>query len=202
MIFQCSDLERALGSAELMPDARAHAETCERCRRELRLWAEISRIGPQLHVEWESPELWAAIENRMAAQANAPHPAPWWRWSMAAAAAVLLAAALLQPWRGAKAPERDFLTERALEEVQQAEAAYTRSIEKLSTAAGASLDASATPLAGVYREKLLVLDAAIADLKTNVGENRYNVYLRNQLAMLYREKQKTLQEWTDHAKTD
>jgi hypothetical protein len=199
MIFQCGDLERALGSAELMPDARVHAETCEPCRRQLHLWAEISRVAPQLHVEWESPRLWAAIESRMVSDAPARR-VPWWRWSMAAAAAVLLALALLQPWRASRTQRRDFLTERALAEVQQAETAYTRSIDKLSAASGASLQASATPLAGVYREKLLVLDAAIADLKANVGENRYNVYLRNQLAMLYREKQKTLQEWTVYAK--
>jgi hypothetical protein len=201
MIFQCSDLERALQSAELMPDARAHAETCERCRRELHLWTQISRVAPQLHVEWESPGLWAAIESRMAAEAPA-HGVPWWRWSMAAAAAGLLAIGLLQPWRGATAAGGGFFTGRAPEEVEQAESAYTRSIEKLSAAAGASLNTSATPLAGVYREKLLVLDAAIADLKANVGENRYNVYLQNQLAMLYRAKQKTLQEWTEYAKAN
>ena len=54
MIFQCDDLERALRTPELMPDARAHAEGCEPCRRQLYLWAEISRVAPQLHEEWES----------------------------------------------------------------------------------------------------------------------------------------------------
>ena len=61
------------------------------------------------------------------------------------------------------------------------------------------LRASPTPLAAAYREKLALLDSAIADLKANVENNRYNVYLQNQLASLYREKQKTLQEWLENA---
>jgi hypothetical protein len=59
---------------------------------------------------------------------------------------------------------------------------------------------SPTPLAASYREKLVVLDSAIADLKDNVAGNQYNVYLQNQLALLYREKQKTLQEWLENEK--
>jgi hypothetical protein len=201
MIFQCNDLERALRSPELMPDARAHAENCEACRRELHLWTEISRVAPQLHEEWESPWLWGRIEAGMAESAP-PRRVPVWRWAMAAAASVLLAGVLLQPWRGSKPPDRQFLTDQALGEVQAAEAAYARSIEKLSGVAGQTLETSPTPLGSAYREKLRLLDSAIAELKTNVEDNRYNAYLRNQLATLYREKQRTLQEWTDHAKVN
>ena len=46
MIFQCHDLERALRSPELLPDARAHAEQCAACREQLYLWTEISRLAP------------------------------------------------------------------------------------------------------------------------------------------------------------
>ena len=49
MIFQCNDLERALRTPELMPDAREHAERCPSCRDQLYLWNEISRLAPQLH---------------------------------------------------------------------------------------------------------------------------------------------------------
>ncbi len=201
MIFQCNDLERALRSPELMPDARAHAETCARCREELFLWAEISRVAPQLHRDWESPALWGRIESSLTVL-ETPKRVPVWRWSLAAAAAGLLALALLQPWRTARPPDRRFLTDQALEEVQAAETAYARSIEKLSGVAGQTLQTSPSPLASAYREKLRLLNSAIAELKTNVDENRYNLYLRNQLATLYREKQRTLEEWTDHAKVN
>jgi hypothetical protein len=62
------------------------------------------------------------------------------------------------------------------------------------------LDRSPSPLADAYREKLVVLDSAIADLKTTIESNRYNAYLQTQLASLYGEKQKTLEEWLNHAK--
>ena len=201
MIFQCHDLERALRSPELMPDARAHAETCERCRQELYLWSEISRVAPQLHREWESPELWTRIEAEMAAAGRTRKVIPIWRWAVAAAAVIFMAAVLLQPWKPVRRPQsRDFLTEETLRQVQQAEAAYAQSIDRLSKVAGASLEQSPTPLAAAYREKLTVLDSAIADLKANIAANRYNVYLQNQLASLYREKQNTLQEWLQNAK--
>jgi len=200
MIFQCDDLELALRSPELMPDARAHAEQCERCRYELYLWSEISRVAPELHQEWESPELWTRIEAEMLAVPRAK-VVPIWRWIGAAAAVVFMAAVLMQPWKAwRRPPSTEFLTDDALREVQQAEAVYSQSIDKLSRVAGASLEQSAAPLAGAYREKLVLLDSAIADIKANLEGNRYNLYLQNQLASLYREKQKTLQDWLQNAK--
>jgi hypothetical protein len=189
-----------------MPDARAHAERCEQCREQLYLWSEISRLAPSLHEEWESPSLWPRIReglSREGLSAAAPRlrRLPVWRWSLAAAALVALALALSVPWR-AKPQGREFLTEDALHEVQQAESAYARSIEKLSKIAGDGIEQSHSPLADTYREKLVLLDSAIADLKANIENNRYNVYLQSQLASLYREKQKTLQEWLDNAKSN
>ena len=194
MILECKDLERALRTPELMPDMRAHAETCAACREQLYLWAEISRVAPQLHAEWESPFLWQRIRANLAD--TAPRPKPLWRrWVVAAALAGGLALALIQPWapRGPQSP--DLLTDSALADVQRAETAYARSIEKLASVAAKDLDRSPSPLAAVYREKLHVLDAAIAELKTNVAGNQYNAYLRTELASLYRQKQDTLQEW-------
>jgi len=62
------------------------------------------------------------------------------------------------------------------------------------------LEQSPSPLAAAYREKLLLLDSSIEELKVNIASNRYNAYLQTQLASLYREKQKTLQDWLENAK--
>lgn len=204
MIFHCDDLDRALEFPELMPDALAHAENCSRCREQLDLWSEISRVAPQLHQEWESPALWPRISRELRPAQLHRKPILTWRWALAAAAALILSALLWQtflwrPGQGSRAPGRDLLTEEAFREVQQAEAAYARSIEKLSAVAAPTLDRSAAPLAAAYREKLVVLDSAIADLKTTSESNRYNAYVQTQLASLYREKQKTLQEWLENA---
>jgi hypothetical protein len=54
-------------------------------------------------------------------------------------------------------------------------------------------------MAAAYREKLALLDSAISEAKATVEQNRYNTYLRAELASLYQEKQKTLQEWLQNA---
>ena len=197
MILECGDLERALRTPELMPDMRAHAEQCAACREQLYLWDEISRLAPGLHEEWESPFLWPRIQANLAAEPT-HRRTPWWRWALAAAALVFLAA-MLQPWWNGKPANRELLTESALQEVQQAEKAYARSIEKLSAVAAPKLERSSSPAAAAYREKLILLDSGIAELKATVESNRYNTYLQLELASLYRQKQQTLQEWLQNA---
>ena len=198
MILECGDLERALRTPELMPEMRAHAEQCAACREQLYLWSEISRVAPGLHKEWESPFLWSRIEANLAAEPARPQTA-WWRWALAGAAVVALAVVMLRPWGSGKPVNREFLTESALQEVQQAERAYARSIEKLSAVAAQNLQRSSSPLAAAYREKLTLLDSGIAELKATVESNRYNTYLQMELASLYRQKQQTLQEWLQNA---
>jgi len=204
MIFQCGDLERALRTPELMADARAHAEGCEACRMQLYLWAEISRVAPELHEEWESQQLWPRIRASLAAEPARKPPRRTWQWALAVAAMVTLAVVLATPRQGARPgaepATRELLSDAALEEVQQAEAAYARSIDKLAAVADPGLERSPSPVAAAYREKLILLDSAIAELKSNVAQNRYNAYLRTELASLYGEKKKTLQEWMKDAK--
>ena len=197
MILECGDLDRALRTPELMPDMRAHAEQCAACREQLYLWDEISRLAPGLHEEWESPFLWPRIQANLAAEPT-HRRTPWWRWALAAAALVVLAA-MLQPWRIGKPANQELLTENALQEVQQAEGAYARSIEKLSSLAAQNLEHASSPTAAAYREKLTLLDSGIAELQATVENNRYNSYLRMELASLYRQKQQTLQEWLKNA---
>jgi len=203
MILQCGDLERALRTPELMPDMREHAETCPSCAEELHLWSEISRVAPELHQEWESPFLWRRIQANLVAEPARRRRAPAWRWALAACGsiAVMTVAAMMMmthpPGRGGG--ERELLTEKALNEVQQAETAYVKSVEKLSALAAREIEHSPSPVAAAYREKLALLDSAIADAKATVAQNRYNTYLRTELASLYQEKQKTLQEWLGNA---
>ena len=79
-------------------------------------------------------------------------------------------------------------------EVERTEAAYERAIDKLDARARPQLENSSAPLMANYREKLLVLDSAIADLKSQAGINPSNGHLRRQLLAMYQEKQDTLEE--------
>lgn len=158
---------------------------------------ELSRIAAQLHREWDSPDLWSRIEDRIQVGQAIP-PANKWPLALAVAATVLLGLLLSQPLLHRQTPSA-LLTDEAFREVQQAETAYVRSIDKLSAMAAPTLDRSPAPLAAAYRQKLDVLDSAIDELKRTAEGNRYNTYVETQLASLYHEKQKTLQDWLHNA---
>ena len=162
MILQCSDLERALRTPELMPDMRAHAETVRGVPRttvpvvgDLAAGAgPASGVGEPVPVAADSSQPGGGACACTVAMADAGHWPP---------GVVVLAAAMLQPWRGAAPANRELLTEKALQEVQQAESAYARSIGKLSAVAAQDPQRSSSPVAAAYREKLTLLDSAIAD---------------------------------------
>jgi len=86
------------------------------------------------------------------------------------------------------------LKDTTVKEVENAEAAYERAIDKLDAQARPQLEHSSAPLMANYREKLLVLDSAIADLKSQAGMNPANGHLRRQLLAMYQEKQDTLEQ--------
>jgi hypothetical protein len=186
--FRCEDLDQALREQEpaLLTAAGEHAMDCVSCREELKWWREISTAAKGLHTEWESAGLWGRIQ--------AGRRRKW--VFLAAAAAVLIAVALVWPSRKASP---DFLTERALAEAQSAEAAYIASIDRLAKLAEPRLAQAESPLLASYRERLQLLDEAIAELKTQAEGNPFYAQVRGELAALYKEKQKTLEEVLKYA---
>jgi hypothetical protein len=166
---------------------------------------ELTKAARTLHREWESPELWPAIASAIAeAETEAPQRPvryrAWVPWAAAAALVVATTAMLLVLRDGvtrdttvppARASER-LLSDEALADVEQAETRYIAAIEALAekvTPAGAptsSLEAN-------LRERLLVIDAAIAECRAEIDRNRFNAHLRRQLLTIYQEKRQTLE---------
>lgn len=89
--------------------------------------------------------------------------------------------------------KKRLLTDQALREAQDAEQAYEKSIDKLAALAGPKLEHASTPLLSSYREKILVLDAAIAECKVGQQNNPLNAHLRQELLSMYQEKLRTLE---------
>jgi len=56
------------------------------------------------------------------------------------------------------------------------------------------LEQPASPLMISYREKLMLIDSAIAELRAGIERNRFNAHLRQELLAIYQQKQRTLQE--------
>jgi hypothetical protein len=149
---------------------------------------EIDELAKSLHHEWDSPGLWARIVRP--------------RWALrlgifGLAAALLVGIYFVIPSRRSVAPS-PLLTEQAMAEVEKAEAAYLQSIDRLARVAAPKLDQPATPLMKAYAEKLALLDGAIAGLRREVDRNGFNAHLHVQMAAVYRDKQKTLEEVVRH----
>ena len=199
-----ADREDPAASAEL----QAHASACPECRARLALWAQIAETAPAMRKSWDSPELWPRIAKAMDRSAG-PAPrrkaSPWLGGLAAAAVAalVLLSAIGVRVFRdrGGREPlanlstsRNALLSEDALQDVEAAEKVYLASIEKLSEGARPRLENPDSALAAAYREKLLVLDSEISEMRGEIERNRFNTHLRKELLAIYREKQRTLQD--------
>jgi hypothetical protein len=192
----------------------AHAATCPACSLELRAWKSLSMAAAELRDYTASTSLWPRIEADLSANAlRTSEPPPWrervsawlgfasfWQFATAGALALLLiASGGWLYWSHSKrspttAGPSPLLQNKALGEVERAETAYVQAIDKLVQEAKPQLDNPDTPLLANYREKLLVLDSAIEDLRAQAGMNPSNAHLRYQLLAMYQEKQRTLEE--------
>jgi hypothetical protein len=210
MNVTCKDRGRIFedGTAVEWAALEGHAATCASCAEEIRSWKSLSLAAAELREYTDSPVLWPRIRRALAEEGERLAQRRWsWRsifpnlspfWQTAAAIVfvfVLMVSAgwLLRPTQ--KAPiQGSLLKSKALTEVEHAESAYVQAIDKLAVEAKPQLENSTTPLISTYREKLLVLDSAIDDLRVQTGQNPSNAHLRYQLLAMYQEKQRTLEE--------
>lgn len=216
MKLECKDLEYALreGSPELMEALAVHAEACPACNEPLRRWKEMSIAARAMQRRWHSPELWPRIHQALATESQPgrrgvgsgwnPLQASGWNWRGVAAAAAVILLTVSAAWilirniqlsRPADPDaEKRLLTERALLDIETTETAYIRSIDRLSRLVESKIENTNSPLLISYREKLALIDAAIAECRANIERNRFNAHLRNELISVYQEKQRTLED--------
>ncbi len=215
MNVTCNDRGRIFedGSPAEWAALEEHAGHCAVCAEELRAWKSLSAAAEELRDCTSSPALWPRIERALAEEsarkAKRHEPERWFSvlrniplgWQTAAAGAFVVLILTVSVgriiWGPKPHPEpgdSSLLKSSALKEVESAETAYERAIDKLAVEARPQLDHPTTPLLANYQEKLLVLDSAIADLRAQAGLNPSNAQLRYQLLAMYQEKQRTLEE--------
>ena len=210
----CKDRERIFedGTAAEWEALEAHAASCAECAEEIGGWKSLSVAAKELQDYAASPDLWPRIEQALAERAASkakPNGRKSWfsflpsfslGWQTALAGACVLMLTVSLSWvlihrpTGSGDNDKSLLKSSALKEVENAETAYEKAIDKLAAEAKPQLDAPTTPLMANYQEKLQVLDSAIADLRAQAGLNPSNAQLRYQLLAMYREKEQTLQE--------
>jgi hypothetical protein len=216
MNVTCNDRDSILedGTPAQWAALEQHAARCTACAEELHAWKSLSVAAAQLRDYAPSPSLWPRIETALAARAASPkNPVSFWdrastwfgfklSWQLAAASAFALLLLASGGWLYRNQTKRSaissspspLLRNKALGEVERAEAAYVQAIDKLAVDVKPQLANPETPLLANYREKLQVLDTAIEDLRAQTGMNPSNAHLRYQLLAMYQEKQRTLEE--------
>jgi hypothetical protein len=214
MNITCKDRDRILedGTPAEWAALEAHSANCAVCAEELRSWKALSIAAKELRDYSDTPSLWPRIERALAQEETSKKQrAERWSWlslgfglslgwQTAAAAALVVILTVSAGWiYFHRTPpvgigDQSLLKSPALAEVERAQAAYEHAIDKLAAEAKPQLENPATPLQANYREKLLVLDSAINDLRAQARMNPSNAHLRQQLLAMYQEKQQTLQD--------
>lgn len=196
--MNCAQLDDLLfdGSPLAMETAARHAEQCAACAEKLADWNDISATAQSMRATWENDLLWPRIERAIRAERR---KSSRWMWQVAAAFVLVVGLgatmfyALRLQTRDA-AFDRDILRISALDEVERAEQGHIAAIDRLEDLTEQKLDQPATPLMVSYKEKLMLLDDAIAECETLIDQNRQNAHLRRQLLAMYSEKRQTLQD--------
>jgi hypothetical protein len=197
MTINCNQIDDLLfdGSPLAMETAARHAAECDACAETLAAWNELSATAQSLRTTWKNDTLWPRIERALRAEKKRPSP----RWLRQTVAAAFIIAALgaplfytLRTQSREAAFDRTIIRVSALDAVERAERDHIRAIENLEKVAEPKLEDAQSPLMISYKEKLMLLDDAIAECETNIENNRQNAHLRKQLLAMYTEKQQTL----------
>ena len=136
--------------------------------------------------------LWPRIERAVKSERRRG----WRQLLQVAAALVIFAALAAVTWSVVRVRQFDnvILRASALDEVESAERQHVAAIDRLEKLTEPKLDEPQTPLMVSYKEKLMLLDDAIAECQKGIERNRNNAHLRKQLLTIYSEKQRTLQD--------
>jgi hypothetical protein len=194
MTIKCTDIDNLLfeGDELALATAAKHAETCAACAETLAAWTDISATARGMRAAWENDMLWPRIERAVKHERRRG----WTQLLQVAAALAIFAGIAAITWSTIRVRQFDnvILRASALDDVEAAERQHVAAIDHLEKLAEPKLETPETPLMVSYKEKLMLLDDAIAECQTNIQRNRNNAHLRKQLLAIYSEKQRTLQD--------
>lgn len=199
MNITCNQLDDLLfdGSPVAMETAARHAAECTACAERLAEWNEIGETARSLHETWQSDLLWPRIERSLREERKRKPLTRLWQYAAAVFITFIMGGTL---WYALRVQNEEavfdahILQTEALDEVQRAENVHVQAIARLERLAEPKIEESESPLMVSYKEKLMLLDDAIAECQTNIDRNRQNAHLRKQLLAMYSDKQQTLED--------
>ena len=197
MNVRCEQLDDLLleGDRFSLEIAAQHAAACPECMEKLTAWNEISDTASSMRTAWPNEMLWPRIERALREEKR--RDTSWRNWSVAAMLLLTMGLAAAG-WFVMRSRDRDFdaviLRASVIDEVEAAEQAHVKAIASLEKLAVAKLETDASPILVSYKEKLMMLDDAIAECEAQIEHNRQNAHVRQQLLAMYSEKQRTLKD--------
>jgi hypothetical protein len=199
MNIQCSQLDDLLleGDTFSMQTAARHAQGCPPCLEKLTAWNEISDTARDLKASWNSDLLWPRIERALKAEQRSSFRSQWLRIAAAVVLTTGIAVTTLFVVREGSQDavfEKKIINVAAMDDADRAQAQHEAALARLEKLAEERLEDADAPLMISYKEKLMLLDDAIAECQTNIERNRQNAHVRKQLLAMYSEKQRTLQD--------
>ena len=200
MNVTCTQLDDLLfdGSPLAMESAARHARDCAACAEKLAEWNDIAETAQSMRESWQNDMLWPRIERSLREERK--RNAPMTRLRQYAAAILITIGLGGTMWYSLRVQSSDaafdkrILQVSALDEVERAEKSHELAIAQLEQLAESKIDQSGSPLMVSYKEKLMLLDDAIAECQSNIDRNRQNAHLRKQLLAMYSAKQQTLED--------
>jgi hypothetical protein len=194
MTIKCTDIDNLLleGDELALRAAAEHAKTCATCAAALDAWNDLSATARGMRAGWDNDMLWPRIERAVRKERRRG----WTQLLQVAAALAIFLGIAAVTWSVVRERQYDraILRASALDEVEKAEQQHVAAIDHLEKIAEPKLETPSTPLMVSYKEKLMLLDDAIAECQTQIQNNRNNAHLRRQLLAIYSEKQRTLQD--------
>lgn len=194
--MSCGFYEQCLLAGEPDEVALEHAAGCEECRAIIEIDAEIGAAAAELRTV--PPPDRTILRTAMVEISGRESNRPRFRWTVAAAA-VLLPFLLGFPFvlwdrpsRDQQAVEQWTLETTVIDAAERSAAEHERAVDDLAAVAEPLLEDASSPLMVSYREKLLLLDQALAEVDEAIDLNRQNSQLHQQRFALTVEKQKTL----------
>ncbi|HEX6161295.1 MAG TPA: hypothetical protein VF111_14065 [Thermoanaerobaculia bacterium] len=200
MNITCSQLDDLLFDASplAMETARRHAEQCAECAEQLASWDDLTATAATMHESWPNDLLWPRIDRALRDQTRRSTSRGWLKIAAAIILTIGLSATM---WFAVREQTRDaafdddILRMSALDEVERAEQSHLAAIRRLERLAEPKLEAAPpTPLMVSYKEKLMLLDDAIAECEEIIESNRQNAHIREQLLAMYTDKRQTLED--------
>ena len=172
-----------------------HLKDCNFCQQEITSDQRLLDTAAILNENKTVPSLWPEIEKKLVKTPSRFQLTQIPGHFIKIAATILIGISMVLFFgRKTEINQNSILSASALQEVEQQEDAYMRSIERLERVATVKMESFDLNLSLLYRDKLETIDSQIARCQDALQDNPANTHIRRYLLAALDDKKQTLKE--------